>query len=288
MIIGINRIMSALESRIFYYGLVLCAIFRLIRWINEFSTGQPELVLWLGVVNMVLLAGMIFLRRYKTVSFIALHFIFLVTTWFTWQSSGGYQGIIPYAFIAMMAFAIFTSHGTLLGITLATYAFHAIYLTQTYENDINYSEPLLVTQINYLACVFVLISLCLYAKNRFSRYREYIQSVNNRLDLSANTLSEQAKQLRVQGEQLQKLLSELETKILAKHLERDEKRAILSKYAYVNAHHVRGPLARILGLIALIEKERLPRDRRRNIEEIKSDALEIDGVVRKISEVLSD
>ena len=55
MIIGINRIMSALESRIFYYGLVLCAIFRLIRGINEFSTGQPELVLWLGVVNMVLL-----------------------------------------------------------------------------------------------------------------------------------------------------------------------------------------------------------------------------------------
>ena len=63
---------------------------------------------------------------------------------------------------------------------------------------------------------------------------------------------------------------------------------MLSKYAYVNAHHVRGPLARILGLIALIEHDKMPVDRKRYLDEIKADALEIDGVVRKISEVLSD
>jgi signal transduction histidine kinase len=127
-----------------------------------------------------------------------------------------------------------------------------------------------------------------FAKNRFIRYREYIHSVNKRLDTSAAVLNEQAAQLRIHSEQLLKLRNDLEAKIAVKHLERDQKKAMLSKYAYVNAHHVRGPLARILGLIALIENDKMPRDRKRYLDEIKSDALEIDGVVRKISEVLSD
>jgi signal transduction histidine kinase len=289
MIISINRIMTALEGRIFSYGLTLCAMFRLIRSVNEFSTGQSNLVLLFGIGNLAILLLMLTaLRRQRTLCFIILHVMFLVTTCVTWLPSGGYQGIIPYAIIAMMAFIIFTSHGVLLAATLISYVVVTVYLTQGFKGDPVFNEPLVITQINFLLCIFILISMCVFAKNRFIRYREYIHSVNKRLDTSAAVLNEQAAQLRIHSEQLLKLRKDLEAKIALKHLERDQKKAMLSKYAYVNAHHVRGPLARILGLIALIEHDKMPRDRKRYLDEIKSEALEIDGVVRKISEVLSD
>ena len=289
MIISINRIMTALEGRIFSYGLALCAMFRLIRSVNEFSTGQSNLVLLFGLGNLAILILMLtVLRRQKTLCFVILHVMFLTTTMFTWSSSGGYQGIIPYAIIAMMAFIIFTSHGVLLAVSLISYVWVTVYLTEGYKGEHIFREPIVITQINFLLCTSILISLCVFAKNRFLRYREYIQSVNKRLDSSSSILNEQAEQLRIHSAQLLRLRKDLEAKIAMKHLERDQKKAMLSKYAYVNAHHVRGPLARILGLIALIEHDKMPVDRKRYLDEIKADALEIDGVVRKISEVLSD
>ena len=289
MIISINRILTAFESRIFNYGLTLCILFRLVRSINEFSTGQSNIVVLTGLANLIILVVMMtVLKRQKTFGFITLHGVFIITTWFTWESSGGYQGIIPYAIVAMMAFAIFTSHGVLLGVTLGAYVLLTIYLTQSVISPSGYQEPAIVTQFNFLLCTFLLISLCAFAKNRFLRYREYIQSVNARLDASATILNEQAAKLRIQEKQLLKLRGDLEAKIAEKHLERDQKRAMLSRFAFVNAHHVRGPLARILGLISLIEQEKMPQDRRRYLKAIKSDALEIDEVVRKISDVLSD
>ena len=189
--------------------------------------------------------------------------MFLTTTMFTWSSSGGYQGIIPYAIIAMMAFIIFTSHGVLLAVSLISYVWVTFYLTEGFQGEQVFSEPIVITQINFLLCISILISLCVFAKNRFLRYREYIQSVNKRLDASSSILNEQAEQLRIHSTQLLRLRKDLEAKIAIRHLERDQKEAMLSKYAYVNAHHVRGPLARILGLIALIEHDKMPVEQKR-------------------------
>src|SRR4051794_28610763 len=121
MITSINRIMTALEGRIFLYGLQLCALFRLLRSITEFSTGQSNFILLVGIVNLILLVLMLtLLSRFKTFCFITLHAMFLITSWITWPSSGGYQGIIPYAMVVMIAFMIFTSRGVLLAVALAT------------------------------------------------------------------------------------------------------------------------------------------------------------------------
>ena len=289
MITSINRIMNALEGRIFMYGLQLCALFRLLRSINEFSTGQSNFILLVGIVNLIVLVLMLTLfSRYKTICFITLHVLFLITSWLTWPTSGGYQGIIPYAMVVMIAFVIFTSRGTLLAVTLILYAGVTVYLAEFVEASVTTSEPALLTQFNFLLCTFLLVRLCIFAKNRFIRYGEYVRAVNKRLDVSAAVLNEQATQLKMQGDQLVQLRSELESKIAKMHLERDHKREMLLKYAYVNAHHVRGPVARILGLVALMELEPLTRDGKRYVQEIKSDAVELDNVIRRINDVLSD
>lgn len=59
-------------------------------------------------------------------------------------------------------------------------------------------------------------------------------------------------------------------------------------YAFSNAHHVRGPLARILGLVSLIKHEPDIIHTDRVIDKLEASALELDGVVRQITETLEE
>lgn len=54
----------------------------------------------------------------------------------------------------------------------------------------------------------------------------------------------------------------------------------LQNYAYANAHEVRGPLARILGLVYLIEINGMDLQ---SADLIKKSALELDDIIKKIS-----
>ena len=70
--------------------------------------------------------------------------------------------------------------------------------------------------------------------------------------------------------------------------ESQNKAEILREYSFVNSHHVRAPLARVLGLIDLIEIE----NRRNNssskpLSNIKTDAEELDVILKKINTVIS-
>lgn len=288
MVVTINRIMTALEGRIFRYGLALCTAFRVLRSIIEFSTGEPIEVKMLGIFNLgLLILLMTSLKRQKDLSFIILHGMFLLTTWITWPTSGGYDGVLPYAIIAITAFAIFSAHGFILATTLMGYSALIIYLVTYAEIGDHRAEPRLLMQINFITCTLLTVLLCVYAKNTFERYRRHVLSVNERLDASSEVLSEQANQVQLQSNKLQVVRKELETKIIRKHVEKREKDMLLSQYAYFNAHRVRGPLARILGLIAIIEQEELSAKDKRYLELLRSHAVEMDDVTRQISDVLS-
>ena len=61
----------------------------------------------------------------------------------------------------------------------------------------------------------------------------------------------------------------------------------LIRYTFYNAHKLRGPLARLLGLIQLTELTKLPQeDREEAITHMKGAALEIDTAVREINLIL--
>lgn len=57
-------------------------------------------------------------------------------------------------------------------------------------------------------------------------------------------------------------------------------------YAHMNSHEVRGPLARILGLLQLLEKEKEEKARVDLIGKINQCAIELDGIVRKMNRLL--
>lgn len=69
----------------------------------------------------------------------------------------------------------------------------------------------------------------------------------------------------------------------------EEQNKGISKYAFLNSHKVRSPLARILGLVNLTQYEDLNDDETRTyyFNELKTNATDLDDVLKEISEILN-
>jgi light-regulated signal transduction histidine kinase (bacteriophytochrome) len=69
----------------------------------------------------------------------------------------------------------------------------------------------------------------------------------------------------------------------------EEQNKGISKYAFLNSHKVRSPLARILGLVNLTQYEDLNDDDTRTyyFNELKTNATDLDDVLKEISEILN-
>lgn len=80
---------------------------------------------------------------------------------------------------------------------------------------------------------------------------------------------------------------DLESAVLQKTHSLKLKNQALVKFAYANAHHIRGPLARILGLIQ-ISKIDTSTDIHDLFEKVKSESEEMDTIVRGISNELDN
>ncbi len=104
---------------------------------------------------------------------------------------------------------------------------------------------------------------------------------------------EQNKMIQIQNEGLMKFSEEI--KSINKSLEarvRERTEALekqnmhLSEYAFVNAHLLRGPLCRILGLVELLEFNKGGSDSKQVYEFLRKSTEELDGIVKKITSLL--
>ena len=113
--------------------------------------------------------------------------------------------------------------------------------------------------------------------------------INRELSLSHHEVKEKSNEIEAQNEELvqsQDKLSAL-NQFLEQAVEERTNRIVhqneqLLKYAHVNAHHVRGPIARVLGLIQLSKIDsslELPF----LFEKIEQEALEIDSIITRIN-----
>ena len=65
----------------------------------------------------------------------------------------------------------------------------------------------------------------------------------------------------------------------------ENQNALLSEYAFINSHLLRGPLSRILGLINLMEHDKTMKQET-IIELLRKSGDDLDNVVRKITDTL--
>lgn len=109
------------------------------------------------------------------------------------------------------------------------------------------------------------------SERKIMEQAEYIRSQNNEL----MTVSEQLRMLNLN----------LERRVLERTKELENQNARLSEYAYINAHLLRGPLCRILGLLNLMETDGADQDGQL-LPLLRRSATELDNVIQKITSLI--
>ncbi|HEY5825606.1 MAG TPA: hypothetical protein VIT44_14625 [Cyclobacteriaceae bacterium] len=177
--------------------------------------------------------------------------------------------------------SIFLHCLTLLGMFLVFtwLALHPLQYGQTNTNDI------IVAGVTY----GILYGIIAYSSRILkSRYDEMVRSLarkNNELIEKAHEIETQNEELVQSQENLFQINTHLETLVDERTKEVKRQNEQLIKYAYSNAHHVRGPVARVLGLIRLSKME-TDLDFPYLFQKIEEQTLEIDEVVKGINKEL--
>ncbi|MCX7637128.1 MAG: GAF domain-containing protein [Cyclobacteriaceae bacterium] len=88
------------------------------------------------------------------------------------------------------------------------------------------------------------------------------------------------------NQQLTQANEHLEEAVRQRTMELEKQNLQLTEYAFINSHLLRAPLARVLGLLQLIQLEALPLRDKQLVDALFTSAHELDTVVRNISEML--
>jgi len=100
-------------------------------------------------------------------------------------------------------------------------------------------------------------------------------------------LEAQNEEIIQQQQQIEQINKSLEKTVKERTVQLEDQNKKLLEYAYFNAHKVRGPLARILGLTYLVQNS--PKDNQiEMIERIEVSARELDNVIREVNHSLTN
>ncbi len=147
------------------------------------------------------------------------------------------------------------------------------------ESDLKERQLLLTRSALVIILAFALVVTVL----AISYYKSYIQNKQAKNDLLVlnRHIEEQKQEIASINENLEALVREKTSRILEQHNK-------LIEYAFTNSHRVRGPLARILGLVKLVLDGAIKEDEMRFIlKEMDVASNELDTVVKEISNSLN-
>ncbi|MTI20630.1 tetratricopeptide repeat protein [Fulvivirga sp. RKSG066] len=140
-----------------------------------------------------------------------------------------------------------------------------------------------------IGCILLAIAtaLILINYNRKNKANAQLNLLNKKINRQKEELEQQADKLTNANEEIIRINENLEqivqdrTKVIT-----EQNKKILEYVAY-NSHQVRGPLARILGLVSLFQKKGIKTEEvQEKLGEIKKEASELDKMVRKMNRTL--
>lgn len=139
--------------------------------------------------------------------------------------------------------------------------------------------------ITYSTLYFIIIYASAILKSSYDRIHQDLQNTNLELTEKSNEVLAQNQELHQVKDSLNALNEDLE-RIVNERTEKIKiQNEILVKYNYSNAHHLRGPVARLLGLASIYELDS-NLEPKFIIEKMVHEANEIDAVVKQINDVL--
>ncbi len=178
---------------------------------------------------------------------------------------------------------MFIMHGiTALTIIVAIYA--GAHYVSTGPLDI---PELLTVAITYFVLYFIISYTTGKLKMRYDQVNKALIEANEELRDKADEIEAQHEELLQSHENVNELNKNLERLVMERTKKVHEQNEILLKYTYTNAHHLRGPVARLLGLITIHKLEPNP-NYSFFFDKVEDQAKEIDSVVKQINSDLED
>ena len=162
---------------------------------------------------------------------------------------------------------------------------HSIFIFQFYHRELAFStkvNDVVTVAITYSILYFILTYASWVLKLRYDEINKNLKRANNGLRQNANEIETRNEELLQTQNNLNELNMVLEKKVNERTAQIRAQNEMLIKYSYTNAHHLRGPVARLLGL-ASIYKVDPTADCIFLITKMIDEANEIDAMVQKIT-----
>lgn len=165
-----------------------------------------------------------------------------------------------------------------------------IYQTESKDRELSDKNQQLRFQTTVISIISVL--LLVLAVLGYMSYHYYVEKrrsarklekLNDEISNKHVEMLYQAEQLSKANEQVRRINESLEQEVQNRSNKIRQQNQMLIEYAYFNAHNVRGPLARILGLAGLMQAETSVELIKEYNTRLHESALELDLVVREIN-----
>jgi hypothetical protein len=149
------------------------------------------------------------------------------------------------------------------------------------------SNEVVTVAITYSILYLILSYTTGVLKFHYDKIHHHLHEVNTKLYEKSIEIEAQNEELTLIQDSLHELNKNLEKKVTERTKKLQVKTEKLVQYSFTNAHQLRGPVARLLGLVA-IQKLEPNLDPTFYFDKIAEQAAEIDTVVRQINADLSD
>lgn len=275
-------------------GLLIASCYEGAQLIRDILTQAPQTNIIINSLALVVLISL-YLATQKRSSTFALaaitHLLLLPVFFYFWVSYNGTRGSVPYFIFLYFPFIIFTLHGALRFLILGLYSLLITYLMvfpelfRIHTFTANTPEEIIGLSIDCFFSALLLSIFFIRVKRRFEKYRGQAVLRNSELSDLKITLLKQNEQLEEQKTEVEKLNNDLNKLVEQRTKEVEARNKMLGEYAFINAHVLRGPLSRVLGLLNLMQLEQRNYSHEK-VKEIQQAAKEMDLIIRKINDVL--
>lgn len=287
-----NHIKKNYERRLFNYGLLLASALLGAKLIYNILLDSSTFVLTANIILLgILLALYRINRHYSSITAGIFYGLILLDSLLLWNNTGGWLGVIPFHLLALIVLIILSSHGWLQYTYLTLCGLFIFALLNNwlipYPLTTNPNYDSLAHSWDFLSTTLALVLFVEFIKSRFYENKEAIESINQYLEASTKTIQEQTEQLNAQQHELSLIQFNLQEIVASKIQEEQDKSNMLTDFAFVNAHKVRAPLARVLGLINLLEMENTNLENQAQLNKIRQKAEEMDEIIKRINEVVN-
>jgi signal transduction histidine kinase len=292
---SVSNLNYDLEAKIFRVVSITILLFSFYAIAHDTMVGSTWLTFLADIGAFMILCSLFILSKwisFKTITIFFTVFLMIIIVFF-WFLLGGVRGPDTFNFISLLVCTTALTNGRtsicLISLIIAIIVF--LVSVEFYSPELLPIKLASSTQ-NALPFHFILsamgISVITYfIKQSYHQERLAIKFKNRELDEKNQEIFCQNEELQQQQETIIKINQVLEEKIKERTWHLEQKNEQLKKYTFLNAHKLRGPLARALGLVYVLKNNTLNEEEHLQwLLHLNQSLLELDKVVYDMNDML--